>query len=56
MGACSTRAAIAQCAEIEDLLGILGVQFSVFRVVNPGQVDQLIQNLRRTLSARSKNG
>lgn len=52
MGACSVRDAAVQSAEIEDLLGLLGVQVSVFRVVNSGKVDRLIQDLRRTISDR----
>lgn len=52
MGACSSRAAADQCAEIEDLLGILGVHVNVFRIVNPGKVDQIIQELRRTIGER----
>lgn len=52
MGACSARDAVAQCAEIEDLLGILGVEVNVFRVINPGSVEQLIQRMRRTIGER----
>lgn len=55
MGACSTRDAVVQCAEIEDLLGLLGVEVNVFRIVNPGKVDQLIQDLRRAIGER-RNG
>lgn len=52
MGACSSKAAPEQCAEIEDLLAILGIEVNVFRVVNPGAVEKLIEHLRRSIGDR----
>lgn len=40
---------VERCAEIEDLLGLLGVQAHVFRITNPGESKQLEDELRRAL-------
>lgn len=52
MGAVSQRTAAEQCTEIEDLLDVIGIEANVFRVVNPGSVEQIISDLRRMISDR----
>lgn len=52
MGAGRMSEAAEQCAEIEDLLGLLGVQANVFRIENPEESKQLEDELRRALNDR----
>lgn len=52
MSSRAVKSVTIQCAEIEDLLNLLGIDARVFRIVNPGAVEQLVQNLRKDFNER----
>lgn len=54
MGSHTAQDATIQCAEIEDLLTLLGIDARVFRIVNPGAVEQLVQSLRKELNEHAR--